>query len=183
MDAERMPQSTENSRGLTAHGAERHRPRAFRSRSASGCHAPCLWLVVVLISLVLSGCRKPSLETVPVYGTITYQGKPVPYGVVKFQPADATRGRSALAFIAADGTYDVRTLKDARGLVPGEYRVTVVVEKPSELKDETRPSQPSAAASGGSLRVVRSGIKLAVDPAAGKKVFDISLDTMGQSGH
>jgi hypothetical protein len=133
--------------------------------------------IALLICIILSGCRKPSFETVPVCGTVTYQGKPVPYGVVKFQPADANRGRSALAFIAAGGTYDVRTLNDARGLVPGEYLVTVVVEKPPEFKDERRQS---AEGSGESLRLVRSGIKLAVDPADGKRVFDVSLDTAGQ---
>jgi hypothetical protein len=171
-----MSQEQENSRGLTAPGEDRRHSFAFRGLLTAGYSARFLRLGMVLICIVSSGCRRPSFETVPVSGTVTFQGKPVPYGVVKFQPVAADRGRSALAFIGADGTYKVLTLNDARGLVPGEYHVTVVVEKPPGQGYDRRPPQPTVEASNESPSMVRSGIKLSIDPADGKKVFDIPLD-------
>jgi hypothetical protein len=137
--------------------------------------------VVVLITVALSGCRRLSLETVPVSGTVTYQGKPVPYGVATFQPVDAGRGRSALAFIKADGTYQVQTLSDASGLVPGDYLVTVTVEKPVGPGDDRRQPQPGVRSPDEFPRLVRSGIKLSVGAGDGKKVLDVVLDETGQS--
>jgi hypothetical protein len=150
-------------------------------RNKRGAVQPCARVtlalaVVVLIAIALSGCRRPSLETVPVFGTVTYRGKPVPYGAVKFQPIDASHGRSALAFIQADGTYHVQTLSDARGLVPGEYLVTVVVEKPPGPGDDRRGPQAGIRSSDEFPQLVRSGIKFSVSAEEGEKVLDIVLD-------
>jgi hypothetical protein len=131
---------------------------------------------MMLASAVTSGCRKSSLETVPVRGTVTYHGKGVPYGMVKFQPTDAGRGRAALATIAPDGSYEVHTLSDARGLVPGHYQVTVAVEQPPGLGDDRRQAPPAGKTTEKFPPLVRSDIQLTVEAGERAKVFDISLD-------
>lgn len=111
----------------------------------------------------------------PVRGTVTYHGKPLPYGLVKFQPADAARGRAAVATIAPNGNYAVQTVTGVSGLVPGDYMVTVAVVRPPGLEKmdlqatrnddaEKLPSEPV------------SGFTLSVESGAAAKVFDIAID-------
>jgi hypothetical protein len=132
---------------------------------------------------MVGGCRKPSLETVPVRGTIRYMGKPWPVGMVMFRPVDETRGRPATAAIAPDGTYDVKTLNDSPGLVPGEYIVTVVTETP--MLDA--PNGPAGSGTNGRAaarppKQTPSGVRLIVKAEDKNKTLDISLDQPGQPG-
>lgn len=136
------------------------------------------FVVAMALSCVMAGgCRRSSFETVPVQGTVSYQGRPAPYGMVSFQPIDANRGRSAVASIKADGTYVVETLKDSSGLVAGEYRVVVSLIKPPGL-DEKSPGVSSATGkpSDGLPTQPLSSPNLIINAGDGTKVFDISLE-------
>ena len=118
--------------------------------------------VVVLITLALSGCRRPSLETVPVAGTVTYQGKPVPYGVVSSSQLMPVAGVPPWLSSSPAGRTMCRPSATVRGLVPGEYVVTVTVEKPAGVNDDRRQPQPGVRSPDEFPRLVRSGIKFSV---------------------
>lgn len=75
----------------------------------------------------LIGCSKSNLDLVQVRGTVTYQGKPLKMGTVTFMPTDAKRDlvRPAMSGIAADGTYELRTVPNHTGALCGDYLVGV----------------------------------------------------------
>jgi hypothetical protein len=98
----------------------------FRGFSAAG-----------LISLlVIAGCVGTSNEpmfsgkTIPVKGTVTYKGKPLKRGVVRFEP-DA--GREAEGTIGPDGTFTLTTFQPGDGAIPGAHRVAVFTPKKKEI--------------------------------------------------
>jgi hypothetical protein len=131
---------------------------------------------IALACVLVGGCRKPSLETVPVCGTVRYMGKPWPVGLVMFRPVDAAHGRPATVAISPDGTYDVKTLNDSRGLVPGEYVVTVVTESPLDAANGPGGSGKKGGAAAGAPKRPQPGIKLTVKAEDKARTFDISLD-------
>jgi hypothetical protein len=73
----------------------------------------CLTLVLII---AVAGCGEAAPSTYPVTGKVSYQGKPLPLGVVMFI---SKTGPAAAANIGPDGTYRL----DA---VPGKHRVSVV---------------------------------------------------------
>jgi hypothetical protein len=80
---------------------------------------------------------------VPVSGKIAYRDQPLIGGTITFHPIDADHGRPATAKIAADGTFTAATLQNALGLVPGEYRISVLYFERPPI--EVSPSQASDA--------------------------------------
>jgi hypothetical protein len=75
-----------------------------------------------LLLLALAGCgRSGDLEMAAVSGTVTYQGKPIEDGEIRFAPTGDTKGPASAAMIR-NGRYEVT----ARGGVPvGTHRVEV----------------------------------------------------------
>jgi hypothetical protein len=65
-------------------------------------------------------------ETVPVSGSVTYEGAPLTNGKVMFNPADSQSGRVAHGEIMADGQFTLSTYKESDGARPGVYNVTIV---------------------------------------------------------
>ena len=88
------------------------------------------WLCVGAFCLSLAGCGSPNLpKTVPVCGKVTWQGKPLASGSVVFNPAAVAASgpsRAATAELASDGTYRLSSFRPDDGVMPGEYRVTIV---------------------------------------------------------
>lgn len=85
---------------------------------------------LLCVAVIVSGCSgggaKPA--TIKVRGKVTYNGQPVTEGTVNFVPASAKSGgptHPALGTIKPDGTYEVSSFGGTRGIVPGEYVVTV----------------------------------------------------------
>ena len=60
----------------------------------------------------------------PVYGKVTYNGKPVEAGRIAFMPVDPEKQRTANGFIK-DGNYTLTTAIPDDGALPGDYQVTV----------------------------------------------------------
>lgn len=94
-----------------------------------------LRLLSVLLLLCLGGCGGETSGrpvTVPVSGTLTYQGKPVANAIVSFHP----QGTERAAFGETDsaGTYQLTTLEPEDGAMPGSYFVTV-----SKVIDDNAP--------------------------------------------
>jgi hypothetical protein len=78
-----------------------------------------------LLLLALLGCGGANqLETAPVSGRVTLDGKPLERGTVTFLPE---RGRVATGEIQTDGTFTLGTYSERDGAIVGRHRVAVVV--------------------------------------------------------
>ena len=79
---------------------------------------------LVLAFSLMVGCQQ-SVEMVPVTGTVIYQGKPLQYGSVMFQPVGVEGAVPARSPIAEDGTFALRTHKPGDGVVVGRSQVRI----------------------------------------------------------
>jgi len=99
-----------------------------------------IYVVVMAGALALIvGCSDSGLN--PVHGTVTFEGKPLPTGSVRFYPAAG--GRPAVGQIQPDGTYRLATVEPGDGAKPGRYRVaieaidsTAIGPAPASLEEE-----------------------------------------------
>ena len=83
-------------------------------------------LLLSVLLLPFSGCARSGSDVTEVRGTVSYQGKALPQGVVLFQPAaQSTGSRPAVGEITADGTYEMSAFPSQKGVLPGEYRVSI----------------------------------------------------------
>lgn len=83
-------------------------------------------LLVAAACMLACGCSKHAAK---VAGAVTLGGKPLTSGVVNFTPVSP--GPSAYGNVAADGRYALQTGAE-RGLVPGDYTVTVAANATPE---------------------------------------------------
>ncbi|MEN1678667.1 MAG: hypothetical protein AAGJ46_03690 [Planctomycetota bacterium] len=75
----------------------------------------------VVCTTLAAGCDSgPALA--PVSGTVTLDGKPLPFGVVNFQP---DQGQGAQATIEAGGAFTLSTFKLSDGAIVGRHRISV----------------------------------------------------------
>jgi hypothetical protein len=136
-----------------------------------------LRVAMVASAILAAGCGKPPLEYVPVQGSVTYKGEPVPFGEVYFAPIHDT-GRAAVAPIS-EGQYTVMTLEAAPGLVPGEYTVHIRTELPFGYP--TSAPKPKLNAKGWFpvppryWRADTSGWTITVDKKDRAKTFDLEM--------
>lgn len=73
------------------------------------------WLLLVL---VVGGCDDGSAgHRLPVFGTVIFRGRPLPFGTIEFQSSKAVGGGPI-----DDGAYDIPA---EHGLPPGVYQVTI----------------------------------------------------------
>lgn len=140
--------------------------------------------MIALACVMLPAC-KPVPEhqrgTVPVSGTVTLGGSPVPGATVSF--VAAKEGRSASAITDANGRYSLTTFRRGDGALPGDYTVAIskyeVVTGGATGKDyvpvqgevpEPKSELPKRYAQPG-----KSGLKATVTSDAKANVFDFSL--------
>lgn len=79
-------------------------------------------LLVLFFAICLTGCGDKGPKLMPVSGRVTFQGKPVSVGMVRFSNPSA--GIDMLADLQQDGVYSVRMAK-GNGLPEGTYAVAV----------------------------------------------------------
>lgn len=105
---------------------------------------PVLLLFVVLLTLTVaaSGCRKSGPELAPVTGKVTYQGKPLPFGSVVFQPES---GKTSTGDIQPDGTFRMVTIGRGDGATIGKNKVRVACYT---LQDPTTKEKGGAGLAG-----------------------------------
>lgn len=99
---------------------------------------------ILLVILVFSGCGTNGLrgERLPVSGTVTLDGKPLPYGLVEFSQA-AERGELQTA-VVRDGRFSLAT---PQGLPEGRYGVCLLPYVPeAEELDRLPPEERKAVA-------------------------------------
>ena len=83
-------------------------------------------VAAVVIALAAHGCA-PVSDCVPVQGVVLLDGKPLPCGIVQFQPAS---GQPATGDIAPDGSFTLSRHTPTDGVPPGTYRVSVLAYDP-----------------------------------------------------
>ena len=104
---------------------------------SSSC-PPLAWLAAIVFVTSLSGCdAKPTVA--PAGGRVLYNGQPLPYGNVMFQPP---QGQPAGAAIQPDGTFRLSTFAEFDGAIVGPHKVTVA------CYSSQRPSEKSKKAAG-----------------------------------
>ena len=81
----------------------------------------CLGVLAVL-GFALSGCGESREKPQPVFGKVTFQGKPVSAGTIRFSNPQAAIDMTA--DLRSDGTYEIVTAHGA-GLPEGTYQVAI----------------------------------------------------------
>lgn len=117
-----------------------------------------------------TGSNQPSI--VPVSGQVTINSKPASNTIITF--ADTEKGFAAIAVIAADGSYQMRS-QYGNGVPPGEYLVSISLPSTRDELDRTIPLPP------GTTKIPRKyhssqTSNLKADVKAGKNTFDFDLD-------
>jgi hypothetical protein len=76
-----------------------------------------------LLAITTTGCSRSGPEIVPVTGTVTRNGKPVPFVTVYFQP---TSGRPSLGNCDSEGRFKLGYTRDQDGAKVDTHTVYVV---------------------------------------------------------
>ena len=78
--------------------------------------------VVAMLGVVVAGCGSDRLPVAPVTGKVFYQGKPLEFGSVMFQPDKGPAGRGT---IQPDGSFTLSTYSEGDGAVIGQHKVRI----------------------------------------------------------
>ena len=142
---------------------------------------PRLVVGVILASCLLVGCRQKSpVKTVPVRGTITFNGGAWPSdGMVIFackEPAAGYPRKSGEAMFGTDGNFVAATFRPKDGLVPGTYLVNLrCIEASAEDITQGTNHVPEKYRRGDT-----SGFEIVV-PADDSKAIEVEFDVVAQS--
>ena len=83
-----------------------------------------LLLTGLFLALIASGCGGNSgPKLVPLSGTVTFDGKPVPAGYISFTPPSG--GGSVRVVQIKDGKFDTAEMIDPKGVHPGANTVVI----------------------------------------------------------
>jgi len=95
--------------------------------------------------MVVAGCNsaKPIAGSVPVSGTVTFNGQPLEQGEVWFAPESGSKGQPATGQIK-NGKFTMVTTASSPGVVAGKYKVSVISNKPFTPPKPGTPSDPKA---------------------------------------
>ena len=78
--------------------------------------------LALLAAILLAGCGSQQLPVAPAKGQVFYQGKPLEFGSVMFQP---TAGPPARGIIQSDGTFELSTYGKNDGAIIGQHKIRV----------------------------------------------------------
>lgn len=81
----------------------------------------CGFMFLALAGLVLASCGS-RVERGRIFGKVTFEGQPVPKGIVMF--SDPSQSVNMTAELKLDGSYEIATV-DGAGLPLGTYKVCV----------------------------------------------------------
>ena len=86
-------------------------------------------LLAVLVPLVGCGPSGPAVGKVK--GQVTWNGQPLKYALIRFQPA---HGRPSSSFTDEQGHYELSYTRDRRGALVGDHIVEIYAEE--ELRED-----------------------------------------------
>jgi len=143
------------------------------------CHRRAVPLVMIAMALAVltsaGGCKR-NPRVVAVKGKVLYNGQPLPFGSVMFQP---DKGQPAMADIATDGTFTLSSYGPNDGAVPGKHSVSV------SCYEGHRPGKASGDSLGKLLiplkytRFGSSGLTAEIQDTAGKEPQEVVLELTG----
>lgn len=138
---------------------------------------PLVMLVMAVAVLASAGGCKRNPRVVPVKGKVLYNGQPLPFGSVMFQP---DKGQPAVGDLTSDGTFTLSSYGPNDGAVPGKHSVSV------SCYEGQRPGKAGGGDSLGKLmiplkytRFGSSGLTAEVKDAAGEQAQEIVLELTG----
>lgn len=100
---------------------------------------------IVMLLVAAVGCGDSGMTLVPLTGTLTLDGEPLPFKSVTLLPIDGTPGHGAGGYSDGQGNYTLRAIvpgavKDYPGCPPGRYQVVVTEPQvPISDADFTNP--------------------------------------------
>jgi hypothetical protein len=134
-------------------------------------------LAMAVAVLASAGGCKRNPRVVPVKGKVLYNGQPLPFGSVMFQP---DKGQPAVGDLASDGSFTLSSYGPNDGAVPGKHSVSV------SCYEGQRPGKASGGDSLGKLmiplkytRFGSSGLTAEVKDAASEQAQEIVLELTG----
>lgn len=149
-------------------GVLRRGGRSRRTALVVGLAMGCL--------LVVPGCKR-NPRVVPVKGKVLYNGQPLPFGSVTFQP---DKGQPAVGDLAQDGSFTLSSYGPNDGAVPGRHLVSIV------CYENMRPGTQKQGDSMGRLliplkytRLGSSGLSAEIKDSAGGQPQEVVLELEG----
>ncbi len=131
----------------------------------------CLVVAAVALTAIACGSTGPGMTQVS--GKLTYQGKPVPKGLVSFVPA-SPGGRIATGQIDENGNYQLQTESPGDGALYGDYLVTISARDDVVLDYiPKKPVPPKYLVPARYEGPDTSGLKATVAKGAGSINFDL----------
>lgn len=125
-------------------------------------------LLLILCCLSAAGCRRSGPERAIVTGAVTYQGKPLPEGQIRFVPAPGTHAPTAGAFVI-DGRYTA----DGKGGVPvGTHKVMIEAYRlvgptqPTDLPGQAPETAPGRQQILPSKYNAKTELEITIEPGA-----------------
>lgn len=134
-------------------------------------------LLILVIPALLFGCGDRGPKRVVVSGTATYKGKPIPEGMIRFVPMNASETSVSGASIV-DGKYKV----DGRGGIPvGTHKIEIEAHHPQQSRRAEGGARSRASSFAGNQYIpekynVRTQLQIAVDPDSGEIIKNFDLN-------
>jgi hypothetical protein len=135
------------------------------------CRGGVCLVMLAALALTPVGCGKAGMSSVS--GTVTYNGKPVPKGVITFV-AGSPEGRNATGQLDQNGKYRLQTEEPGDGAQVGNYDVTIYAHDEVILDYKPKvPVEPKILAPTKYESPKTSGLKREVK--SGANTFDFEL--------
>ena len=93
--------------------------------------------IVACVAVFQFGCEQGP-RVVPVAGKVLYNGKPLEFGTVTFQPRS---GQPAVGEIQRDGTFQLSTFREHDGAVVGTHKVRIACYESQRNPAAKRPGE------------------------------------------
>jgi len=107
----------------------------------------CIPFVTGLVIVSIVGCGDDTGlgKRYPVYGKVTYNGKPIEKGQITFAPTKTEGTTRAANGVIENGNYTLTTAANGDGALPGDYQVTII----SKEVDDSKVAETIAQKGGG----------------------------------